>query len=221
MVAEIQPIELSKGGIDPLEKKIFVDDRQPHRSIREKGIELRFPLFDIFPLLSALRYVACDHRITTRFTLFISQEGDVGSRPELSAVFSDLPAFIVDMALLQGRAPTNATYLAKDFGPQLLSNWETLLNGVSRAADFLEQERVFDSARLPTDVVVPVLVALWAIAPSGLDAEGRARTILRKYLWRAFFSDRYEKSTNSRVLTDFNELKSLITGATTSTHGHL
>jgi len=132
--------------------------------------------------------------------------------PAIAAYYAPEDLAIYGSALLQGRAPTNATYRAKDFGPQLLSNWETLLNGVSRAADFLEQERVFDSARLPTDVVVPVLVALWAIAPSGLDAEGRARTILRKYLWRAFFSNRYEKSTNSRALADFNELKPLVTG---------
>lgn len=113
-------------------------------------------------------------------------------------------------ALLQGRAPTNATYLSKDFGPQMVANWETFLRGVVRAVQFLEQERIFDAARLPSDVVVPVLVALWGLAPSGLDAEGRTRTLLRKYLWRAFFSDRYEKSTNSRSLIDFNELKQIM-----------
>lgn len=132
--------------------------------------------------------------------------------PAITAYYAPEELALYGSALLQGRAPTNATYLAKDFGPQLLANWEKFLTGVSRTADFLEQERVFDSARLPTDVVLPVLVALWAIAPNGLDAEGRARTILRKYLWRAFFSNRYEKSTNSRALTDSNELTRLVTG---------
>lgn len=116
-------------------------------------------------------------------------------------------------ALMQGRAPTDATYMSKDFGERLLANWDAFLLGVSRAVAFLEEERVFDAARLPTDIVIPVLVALWAVAPQGLDAEGRARTILRKYLWRAFFSNRYEKATNSRSLVDFNELKLLIAGA--------
>jgi hypothetical protein len=111
---------------------------------------------------------------------------------------------------LQGRASTNTTYIAKDFGAQLLANWDRLLCGVKRTATFLEEERIFDAARLPTDVVVPVLVALWADAPDGLDAEGKARLLLRKYLWRAFFSDRYEKSTNSRSLVDYNELKPLV-----------
>jgi hypothetical protein len=65
---------------------------------------------------------------------------------------------------------------------------------------------------LPTDVVVPVLVALWGLAPIGLDAEGRARKVLSKYLWRACFTNRYERSTNSRALVDFNELKPLVCG---------
>ncbi|MHB9101224.1 MAG: GmrSD restriction endonuclease domain-containing protein [Sulfuricella sp.] len=110
-------------------------------------------------------------------------------------------------ALLQGKSPSDTIYMSKEFGPTLLENWNAFLNGVKRAVEFLEEERVFDSARLPTDVVIPVLVALWSIAPDGLDAEGRVRTLMRRYLWRAFFSNRYEKSTASRSLVDFNELK--------------
>ncbi|MBR1223767.1 DUF262 domain-containing protein [Bradyrhizobium sp. AUGA SZCCT0176] len=116
-------------------------------------------------------------------------------------------------ALLQGRPPTNATYMGSDFGERMLKDWDSLVEGIRRAAIFLEEERIFDATRLPTDVVVPVLSALWAIAPDGLDAEGRARSIMRKYLWRAFFTNRYEKSTNSRAAVDFNELKPLILGS--------
>jgi hypothetical protein len=133
--------------------------------------------------------------------------------PNISAYYSAEDLALYGSALLQGKAPTNATYMAKEFGPNLLTNWDSFLNGVSRTIDFLEQERVFDAARLPTDMVIPVLVALWAVAPKGLDAEGRARGILRKYLWRAFFSNRYEKSNNSRALADFVEPRPLVTGA--------
>jgi len=136
--------------------------------------------------------------------------------PAIAAYYSPEDLALYGSALLQGHAPTNANYMAKDFGSKLLANWDTFLNGVVRAVDFLEQERVFDAARLPTDVVIPVLVALWGLAPKGLDAEGRARTILRKYLWRAFFSNRYEKSTNSRALADYNELKPLIVGSSST-----
>lgn len=120
-------------------------------------------------------------------------------------------------ALLQGRSPTNASYMEKDFGAKLISAWDRYLLGVKRAAEFLEEEKVFDAARLPTDVVVPVLVALWAGAPVGLDAEGRARTTLRKYMWRAFFTARYEKATATRALVDYKELLAAI--ATPGTTG--
>ena len=139
--------------------------------------------------------------------------------PALAAYYSPEELALAGSALLQGRAPTNASYMAAGFASQLLENWDTLLLGVTRTVEFLEQERVFDAARLPTDVVIPVLVALWGLAPSGLDAEGRARNLLRKYLWRAFFSNRYEKSTNSRALADFNELRPLVTGTGKSSPG--
>ena len=137
--------------------------------------------------------------------------------PSIAEYYPPEDLVLYASALLQGRAPTNAMYMAKDFGPQLLANWKQLALGVKRTATFLEEEKVFDSTRLPTDVVVPVLAALWANAPKGLDAEGLARAILRKYIWRAFFSDRYEKSTNSRSLVDYNELKPFVAGTGTKT----
>lgn len=132
--------------------------------------------------------------------------------PSIAEYYSVEELVLYASALLQGRSPTNATYMAKDFGRQLLANWGQLIQGVSRTVSFLEEERVYDAARLPTDVVVPVLVALWAGAPVALDAAGQARTAMRKYFWRAAFSNRYEKSTGSRSLVDFNELKQVIAG---------
>jgi hypothetical protein len=113
-------------------------------------------------------------------------------------------------ALLQGRPPTNASYMQKEFGANLIQNWERYARGVTRTAIFLQEERVFDAARLPTDVVVPMLVALWADAPDGLDAEGRARSILRRYLWRAFFTSRYEKATTTHAIADYQQLRAFI-----------
>lgn len=135
------------------------------------------------------------------------------SCPGLEAYYDPEDLVLYASALLQDKAPTNANFLAKDFGRNLLEHWDELVRGVRRTVTFLEEERVFDLKRLPTDVVVPVLTALWAGAPQGLDAEGRARSILRRYLWRAFFSSRYEKSTNSRSLADYVELKAYIARA--------
>lgn len=133
--------------------------------------------------------------------------------PSIAAYYEPEDLVLYASALLQGKPPTNSTYLGKGFGEALLAHWDELVRGVQRTVTFLEEERVFDARRLPTDVVLPVLTALWAVAPQGLDAEGRARTILRKYVWRAFFSNRYEKSTNSRALADYLELRALIAEA--------
>ena len=119
-------------------------------------------------------------------------------------------------ALLQGRVPSNATYLSRDFGNRLVENWDKYLRGVERSVVFLEDERILDERRLPTDVVIPVLVALWAEAPEGLYAEGNARSTLRKYLWRAFFTKRYERTTATRSLVDYNELKTYLSDSTAS-----
>ncbi len=137
------------------------------------------------------------------------------SCPNIAAYYPPESLALYGNALLQERHPTNATYMSKDFGSRLLENWDTFLIGVKRTVGFLEEERVFDAARLPSDVVMPVLVALWGIAPDKLDAEGRARNVLRKYLWRAFFTNRYEKSTNTRALADFVDLKPLVLGTGT------
>ena len=116
-------------------------------------------------------------------------------------------------ALLQRRVAGKSTYLSAGFASQLIENWDKYQVGVDRAVDFFEQERIFDANRLPTDVVVPVLVALWAEAPEGGDAEGRARSTLRKYMWRAFFTRRYERSTGTRALVDYNELRAYVASA--------
>ncbi len=106
--------------------------------------------------------------------------------------------------------------MAKGFGISLLENWKCLLEGVKRASAFLEEEKIFDAKRLPTDFVVPVLTALWAHSPKGLDGEGYARAVMRKYTWRAFFTQRYERTTNQRALSDYHELKALIQKQTAS-----
>lgn len=136
--------------------------------------------------------------------------------PSIEAYYPPEELCLYVSALLQGRSPTNASYRAKDFGPQMLSNWNKVVHGVSRVVTFLEEERIFDAKRMPTDVVIPMLAALWAVAPMALDGEGRARTILRRFLWRSFFSNRYENSTSTRALADFRQLEPLMIGGQTT-----
>ena len=130
--------------------------------------------------------------------------------PEITRYYSAEDLALAAGALLQNLRPGKATYFDSKFSDNIVTNWRRYCDGVRRAASFLRDERIYDSARLPSDVVVPMLVALWADAPEGLDAEGRARAILRKFMWRAFFTRRYELSTGTRSLTDYGQLQSYI-----------
>ena len=113
-------------------------------------------------------------------------------------------------ALMQHRVPNEVSFMHRDFGRDLLADVDRFKSGLRRTVEFLEEERVFDYRRLPSSVVIPVLVALWAHTPDGLDVEGRARSIMRRYIWRAFFTTRYEVATTARQLEDFNQIKAMI-----------
>ena len=115
-------------------------------------------------------------------------------------------------ALIQNREPSKSVMLGNDFAEGLIDSWDKLVSGSQRAVRFLDEEHVFDSTRIPSDAVIPLLVALWSHAPDGLDGEGEARHILRKFLWRAFLTERYEVSTNSRIFADYRLLASLLEG---------
>ena len=120
-------------------------------------------------------------------------------------------------ALLQGKVPNKSTYLTKEFSEDFVKVWDKTICGVRKAISFLEDERVFDGKRLPTDVVLYTLSALWSQVPDGGDAEGEARTVLRKYVWRAFCTDRYESSSATRAFADFRQLSELLKNANSPT----
>lgn len=113
-------------------------------------------------------------------------------------------------ALVGNKLPSKGTYLLEEFSTTFDSNWETIKTGIKKAVSFLTDEKILDSRRLPSDVVVYVLAALWGVSDDGLDKEGEIRAILRKYIWRAFFTERYDRTTNSRAFSDYKELYSLI-----------
>jgi len=125
--------------------------------------------------------------------------------------YSDLPNVILTSgAYLQDRSPRKSVLLGQDFCEGLIDRWDELVRGVERTVRFLDEESVLDARRLPSDPAVPMLVALWANAADGLDREGEARGILRRFLWRAFFTDRYERSTNTRSLVDFRAIRQMV-----------
>lgn len=106
-------------------------------------------------------------------------------------------------------APTQANYQRLDL-PRLSREWPDLIAGVNWGFRFLEEEGIFDGYRLPTVAVVPVLSALYADVPSKLQPDGDGRALVRQYLWRAFFTRRYENSAATRALQDMRGLRRVL-----------
>ena len=77
---------------------------------------------------------------------------------------------------------------------------------------FLKQERVPDEDRLPSRAPIAPLIALFARAPDIPDALGNFRTILKSYLWRSFYTDRYEKAAANAALQDYRALSKTVVG---------
>ncbi len=116
-------------------------------------------------------------------------------------------------ALLMGRPPLKKTYLEKSFGETFKSIWPRLMHGFRHGIEFLQAEALFNDRSLPSDVAVYLTCALWADVPEhAFDKGGNARSLIRKALWRACFTDRYGKTSATRAYADYRVLKAMIAG---------
>lgn len=137
--------------------------------------------------------------------------------PKISA-YVDAPNYVLSVsALLQDKTPNQRGYFTMDLKTEFDRNWPDVIAGTERLVRFLEAEGVLDRDRLPTESVLPVLAALWAHAPDDPDKLGNARILLRKYLWRSFFTERYDRGVSGAALQDFRGIRGVMTGETSET----
>ncbi len=111
-------------------------------------------------------------------------------------------------ALLQERLPSarGAENMNK---VEMIQNWDIMADGLNKITTFLMSEGVYDDKRLPTNAVLWVGAALYKHIPNYGDERGWCEQILRKYIWRAFLTNRYESSANTHAYYDFLALKRL------------
>ena len=109
-------------------------------------------------------------------------------------------------ALREDRSPTESSFLRLDL-PRISDEWDAIERGVDGAVRFLMEEHIFDWDRLPTVAVVPVLASIWSQIRQSGDALGQARTLLRQYMWRSFFTERYDRAAATAALQDYRGLK--------------
>lgn len=124
--------------------------------------------------------------------------------------YSDLPYLILaTSALMQDKLPNQRGMwdMQKDV---LIDNWDNMSMGLSKMTQFLESQNIYDKGRLPTNAVLAVIATLYTYIPDSLDSRGAAETLLKKYLWSSFFTDRYENSAASNAYSDFMAMKNFI-----------
>ena len=108
--------------------------------------------------------------------------------------YADLPRLVLDVvALRQDRMPSQTGYRGIDY-TRMLAEWDSVVKGIQGMVTFLEDESIFDDQCLPSYTAIPIIVAIWEYLPTHSDQLGNARHLLRKYLWRAFLTSRYEQS---------------------------
>ncbi len=131
--------------------------------------------------------------------------------PEI-ACYAELSKLILNTAaLLQNQLPNQRGAWDMD-KHEMVNSWATLERGLQRMAHFLKSEGIFDESRLPTNAVLAVIAALYRDIPESGDKLGQDELILKRYLWNAFFTDRYENSAATHAFSDFNSLKRIICG---------
>lgn len=126
--------------------------------------------------------------------------------------FDFLQDLILDVAAHRcDLTPGVAGYLKIDW-KKIADEWDTLAAGIAGLLELLEQEKIFDTPRLPSYPPLPVIAALWEHRGEA-DAEGRARGLLKRYLWHSFLTDRYQRSTATNAVADIRVLRKVLTDA--------
>ncbi|MBN1842591.1 MAG: DUF262 domain-containing protein [Deltaproteobacteria bacterium] len=131
------------------------------------------------------------------------KDPNIGRYSELSDMI------LTTSALLQNALPNQRG--AWDMDKRIMvENWAIMERGLSRMAEFLKNEGIYDRQRLPTNAVLAVIAALYADIPDSGDKRGQDELLLRKYLWHSFFCDRYENSAATHAFSDYVALRKVV-----------
>jgi len=124
--------------------------------------------------------------------------------------YADLPSLVLDVvALRQDRVPNRAGYRGINY-KRMLAEWDSVEKGIKGMVNFLEDECIFDGQRLPSYTAIPIVAAMWQHLPTQPDSLGNARHLLKKFLWRAFLTSRYEQSSTTNALQDYRGLRQVL-----------
>ena len=139
--------------------------------------------------------------------------------PNIESYFNLSDLILMASALLQNKIPNQRGMLEMDKS-LMVDKWQDLVDGLRNMAIFFESQGIYDRQRLPTNAVLAVIACLYTEIPDSGDKRGAFETILKKYIWRAFFTERYENSTASRAYGDYKVLKAIFKNQTKDNGEH-
>ncbi len=104
--------------------------------------------------------------------------------------------------------PTQRNYVRREVLSTVLGRWEKIVRSIDKTLGFLERESIYDEKRLPSEVPLRVLPALFAGVPEKIspDKKGQIDRLIRSYLWRSFVTERYDSAAESRLHQDYMKL---------------
>lgn len=121
--------------------------------------------------------------------------------------YIDTSSYVLSVAaLMQDKLPNQQGFFAINL-EQMIKDWEKIIKGAKELVSFLEEDKIYDNERLPTETILAPISAIFADAPDDPDQKGNIKGLLKKYLWRSFFTERYDRSIPTRILKDFRAIK--------------
>lgn len=159
--------------------------------------------------LSRYDIIVAEVESATGDSLHDLQQRLVEKYPQVERLYDVSFQILATSALLQDRMPNERGMIDMDKA-KMVQNWEVMEHCIGKMAAFLSNQGVYDRQRLPTNAVLGVIAACYRDIPEHGDFRGKAESLLQRYLWSAFFTDRYENSAASRAHMDFRGLRRLI-----------
>lgn len=159
--------------------------------------------------LSRYDIIVAEVESATGDSLHDLQQRLIEKCPEASRLYDVSFQILATSALLQDRLPNERGMIDMD-KVKMVENWEVMENCIKNMASFLNRQGIYDRQRLPSNAVLGVIAACYRDIPEHGDFRGKAEILLQRYLWSAFFSDRYENSAASRAHMDYRGLTRLI-----------
>lgn len=186
---------------------LFLESSTP----KDVAIEVFVKLNTRYVRLTAFDIVVAQVEAATGQSLHDLVASLKGSVPEIIYYTEASDLILSIAALLQNKYPNQGGYLKLDF-EKIVDDWPKIVNGTKKLVSFLAEEKILDWYRLPMEPILAPIGALWSEVDGSPDEIGNIRILLRKYLWRAFFTSRYDRAVPTAIFQDYGALKKVILG---------